>query len=160
MGNEKCWNGPLKNKNHEKFVLKIIEGKSQRKAYKEVYKSAAKWKDSTVDARASELFSKILGRYNFLMEQHKEKALITREELIKGLVKGFNMALGVEEAEMAVIAFGKLTQLQARNTDLKALAKIAETIAKLEDFYPKEEKKDINIMPVINISGVKENEPD
>lgn len=142
----------------EKFVQCLIEGKSQRQAYIEAGYSTKNKKPEYIDTRACELFktSKVVGRYNEIMGEHKEKALITRSDLISGLVKGFNMALGVEEVEIANISFGKLTQLQAKNTDLKALSKIADTIARLEEFYPKEDKSDINVAPVINISGVKD----
>ena len=47
----------LKNPRHEKFVQGLIQGMSQRKAYREAFPAASKWKDTTVDVKASKLFS-------------------------------------------------------------------------------------------------------
>ncbi len=141
----------------EKFVLELIKGMSISDAYRAAY-NTSKMKDTSIHRKAKEVMDnvKVTARYNELMDKHRDKALITRSELISGLVKGFNMALGIDDVEIANINFGKLTQLQAKNTDLKALSKIADTIARLEEFYPKEDKGDINVAPVINISGVKD----
>ncbi|MFR8874775.1 MAG: hypothetical protein ACLVHV_15880 [Oscillospiraceae bacterium] len=43
----------LKNPRHEKFVQGLIQGMSQRKAYREAASAASKWKDTTVDVKAS-----------------------------------------------------------------------------------------------------------
>lgn len=71
----------------EKFVQALISGKSQRVAYKEAY-NAAKMKDEVIDVRASELLknSKVRVRYEELLEEHKEKALYTREEMVNDLI--------------------------------------------------------------------------
>ena len=71
----------------EKYVQGLVTGLSQRKAYREAYPNSIDWKDRTVDSRASELLKKsnVLGRYNELMEEDKNKALWTREEAINEL---------------------------------------------------------------------------
>lgn len=71
----------------EKFVQALISGKSQRVAYKEAY-NATKMKDEVIDVRASELLknSKVRVRYEELLEEHKEKALYTREEMVNDLI--------------------------------------------------------------------------
>ena len=71
----------------EKFVQALISGKSQRIAYKEAY-NATKMKDEVIDVRASELLknSKVRVRYEELLEEHKEKALYTREEMVNDLI--------------------------------------------------------------------------
>ena len=71
----------------EKFVQALVAGKSQREAYKEAY-NAAKMKDKTIDERASVLFKndKVKTRYNELLEEHKNKALYTREEMVNDLI--------------------------------------------------------------------------
>ena len=71
----------------EKFVRALIAGKSQRQAYKEAY-NAAKMKDETIDTRACELLknSKVKARYDELLEEHKNKALYTREEMVNDLI--------------------------------------------------------------------------
>ena len=71
----------------EKFVQALISGKSQRIAYKEAY-NATKMKDEVIDVRALELLknSKVRVRYEELLEEHKEKALYTREEMVNDLI--------------------------------------------------------------------------
>ena len=71
----------------EKFVQALISGKSQRVSYKEAY-NAANMKDEVIDVRASELLknSKVRVRYEELLEEHKEKALYTREEMVNDLI--------------------------------------------------------------------------
>lgn len=70
----------------EKFVQGLVSGLSQRKAYRASY-STQNMKDSTVDEKASRLFKqdKIRARYEALMDEHKAKALWTREEAINDL---------------------------------------------------------------------------
>lgn len=72
----------LRNAKHEKFVQCLIQGMSQRKAYREAFKSAQKWKDETVDSKASVLFQngKVLERYQEIQKEQKEAALLTRWE--------------------------------------------------------------------------------
>ena len=61
----------LENARHEKFVQCLISGMSQRLSYRESFPKAKRWKDNTVDSRASELIkaSEVLGRYKELQEE-------------------------------------------------------------------------------------------
>lgn len=72
----------------EKYVRGLVAGLSQRKAYREAYPSSNKWKDATVDNKASALLreDEILARYNELMDEYKEKALWTREKATEKLL--------------------------------------------------------------------------
>lgn len=72
----------------EKYVQGLVTGLSQRQAYVEAYPSAKKWKDATVDSNASRLYknSKVVARYRELMNEHKDKALFTREEAVNELI--------------------------------------------------------------------------
>lgn len=65
----------------EKYVLNLINGMSQREAYKNAY-NAKNMKDETIDKRASELFQKgeIKGRYNELLEETKNKAIMSARD--------------------------------------------------------------------------------
>ena len=60
----------------EIFVQRLIEGYSQREAYKFAY-NCEKMKDSTIDNNAYKLMqnNEVLTRYNTLIREHKEKAL-------------------------------------------------------------------------------------
>ena len=72
----------LKNPRWETFVQALIAGDSQRVAYRKAFPSSKKWKDNTVDSRASELYknSEIVGRYNELKEAAATGAVLTRKE--------------------------------------------------------------------------------
>ena len=65
----------------EIFVQRLIEGYSQREAYKFAYE-ASNMKNETIDKRASELFSKgeIKGRYEELKSELKQKMFYTVEK--------------------------------------------------------------------------------
>lgn len=65
----------------EIFVQKLIEGCSQREAYKFAY-DAEKMKDNTIDRKAYELFNKdyIRARYEELKKELKERSFYTVEK--------------------------------------------------------------------------------
>lgn len=71
----------------EKFVQNLISGMSQREAYRNAFPSSVKWKDSTVDSKASDLFNtdEILERYNELQAEFTKRALYTREQAVEDL---------------------------------------------------------------------------
>lgn len=71
----------------EIFVQRLIEGHSQREAYKFAY-NCEKMKDESIDVEASKLFNspKISQRYEELLNEHKNKALYTREEAVNDLI--------------------------------------------------------------------------
>lgn len=75
----------LENARHEIFVQCLITGMSQRKAYREAFKRSDRWKDSTVDSKASDLLKngdsgKVLERYKELQELAQDEAIMTRKE--------------------------------------------------------------------------------
>lgn len=83
----------LSNAKHEKFAQGIFEGLSQRKAYRAAFPSSVKWKDSTVDSRASELYntSEILGRLKELQEEAANdsiKSVTERKIWLSELIDG------------------------------------------------------------------------
>ena len=124
----------------EKFVRALIAGKSQRQAYKEAY-NAANMKDKTIDERASVLFKndKIKTRYNELLEEHKNKALYTREEMVNDLI-------WIKEKAKEDIKDTKKGLRQANGTIfINALKELGE----LNELYPSK-KQDINVNGEIN----------
>lgn len=113
----------------EKYVQGLVTGLSQRKAYREAYPSSKDWKDRTVDSRASELFKKsnVLGRYNELMEEHKSKALWTREEAVNELKWLYQQAIkSIKEQDEGYVRQGTSSALLGAIQELN----------KLEDLYP------------------------
>ena len=85
--------GVLTNAKNEKFAQGVFKGLSQRKAYRAAFPSSEKWKDSTVDSRASELYntSEILGRLKELKEEAASesiKSVIDRKIWLSELIDG------------------------------------------------------------------------
>ena len=95
----------LKDSRHEKFVQNLINGMSQRKAYRAAYKNSKNWKDSTVDSRASELFkdSKVLGRYLELQEQIAKSTILSASERKEYLTKIVNSPYEKTENKLKAI---------------------------------------------------------
>ena len=71
----------------EIFVQRRIEGYSQTEAYRFAY-NCENMKDKTVIEKASKLMAKanVRARYEELIEEHKNKALYTREEAVNDLI--------------------------------------------------------------------------
>ena len=71
----------------EIFVQRRIEGYSQTEAYRFAY-DCENMKDKTVTEKASKLMSKdnVRARYEELLNEHKQKALYTREEAVNDLI--------------------------------------------------------------------------
>lgn len=76
----------LKNIKHETFVQCLTKGMSQRKSYLEAYPNSKKWKDKTIDNRASELANsrEVLGRLRELQERSENQAIasVSRRKMI------------------------------------------------------------------------------
>ena len=63
----------------EKYVQGLVSGKTQRQAYIAAYPTSSKWKENTIDSRASELLKKseVLGRYQELRKKAEDEAILT-----------------------------------------------------------------------------------
>lgn len=76
----------LENAKQEKFSQCLFEGMSQRKSYLEAYPNSKKWKDATVDNKASKLANtgEVLARLKELQERSENKAIasVTRRKMI------------------------------------------------------------------------------
>ena len=113
----------------EKFARGLVAGLSQRQAYYEAYPNSKKWKPETVDNKASKLFkeNEILARYNALMEEHKNKALWTREEAVNELKWLYKQAIkSIEDQDEGYVRQGTSSALLGAIQELN----------KLEDLYP------------------------
>lgn len=76
----------------EKFIQELVKGKSQRTAYREAYPSSRKWKDATVDRKASLLLNRgangeAMARYKELRREAEkdavDDAVTTRRKIIE-----------------------------------------------------------------------------
>ena len=87
--------GVLSNAKNERFAQGIFEGLSQRKAYRAAFPSSRKWKDATVDNRASELYNtdEILGRVKELQESAADDSILSvieRKKWLSGVIESFD----------------------------------------------------------------------
>ncbi len=118
----------------ELFVQRLIEGYSQREAYKFAY-NAENMKDETIDVRASKLLKeyKVNTRYKELIEEHKQKALWNRgkaeEKLLWLLDKSQE---SIEE-----------TGLKQANSN--SMLNAIKELNTLTDLYPKKAKEENNL---------------
>lgn len=110
----------LENARHEKYVQCLLTGMSQRKAYREAFKQSRKWKDNTVDSKASDLlkngdFGKVLERYNELLEEAKDHAIMDRKDR---MVKLSRIAQNVvEETKDQIKAIDTLNKMDGTYTN-------------------------------------------
>ena len=126
----------------EKYVQGLVAGLSQRQAYYEAYPNSKKWKPETVDNKASKLFkeNEVLARYNELMEEHKNKALWTREQAVNDLIWLKEQAKkSIKEQDDGYIRQGTSTAYVNAIKELNAL----------EDVYP-DKTQNININGELN----------
>lgn len=103
----------LENARHEKFVQSLIAGMSQRQAYREAFPASNRWKDKTVDNRASELFREVLGRYKELQEEAQDAAIMTRKERMVALS---NIAQNAEKEADMIKAIDTLNKMDGDYT--------------------------------------------
>ncbi len=82
----------LNNMRHEKFAQGIASGLSQRKAYRAAFPNSERWKDTTVDVKASNLAKddKVVVRVQELAELASSKAVMNatqRKEWLTQIIK-------------------------------------------------------------------------
>lgn len=131
----------------EKFVLGLIEGKSQRQAYIDAGYSTKDKSDAYVDSKAFALFQngQIKDRYRELLKDFQSKSLWTREEALeeyrwlKDKAKGQIEIEGVKHA-LATAYLGSLDGMNklvfeddARNKKIEAEIKMLEKRIELMD---------------------------
>lgn len=131
----------------ELYVQGLVSGLSQREAYKQAGYSVNRKNENSIDRDASVLLKnpKVYQRYTELMEEHKDKALWTREDAIETLkwlldqsvssVKDFDAGYVRKSTADAIISsiqeLNKLEDLYNLNRDLNRVKQELE-IKKLE----------------------------
>ena len=131
----------------EKYVQGLVAGLSQRQAYIQAY-STKNMKDTTIDNNAYKLMqnNEISTRYNELMEEHKSKALWTREEAVNELKWLYKQAIkSIEEQDEGYVRQGTSSALLGAIQELN----------KLEDLYPSDKHQvehigQVNLVDDIN----------
>lgn len=126
----------LSNPRHEKYVQELMRGKSQRQAYIAAFPNSAKWKEATVDSRASELYrtSKVLGRLEELQKEAESEAVINRRQRMEILS---DMALNAEEkTDSRIKAIDTLNKMDGEyTTKLELSQNIDDTVKEMEDYF-------------------------
>ena len=117
----------------EIFVQRLLEGNTQADAYRFAY-DCENMKDKTIIEKASKLMAQdnIRARYQELLNEHKEKALYTREEAVNDLI-------WLKEKAREDIEYRGLKQANGGH-----FLKSVNELCLLEDLYPGKEdnKKD------------------
>ena len=119
----------------EIFIQRLIEGDSQRQAYKFAF-NCNNMKDKTIDVRACELFkdSKIQVRYQELLDEYKEQAKWNRSKAEEKLM--WLLDRSQEDIEYKGLK-------QANSSSMLNTIKELNT---LTDLYPKKSKEeDVNL---------------
>ena len=118
----------------ERYVQGLVAGLSQRQAYIKAYPNAKKWNDNSVDSRASNLLKtdKVLTRYNELLDEHKEKALWTREDSVNKLIWLI---------EKATVSIEEHDEGYTRQATANALLNAVQELNKLELLYPLDQRQ-------------------
>ena len=107
----------LENERHEKYAQGIAKGMSQRKAYREAFPSSVKWKDETVDSKASNLRKndKVSARIEELARLSSTKAVMTaieRKELLTAIARS-----DLEKAQDRIKAIDTLNKMDGEYID-------------------------------------------
>lgn len=102
----------------ERFIQNIISGMSQREAYKEAY-NAENMKDETIDTEACKLFNdhKVSTRYKELMEELKDKAIMTATERMIWLTE----VIKDIQKEKVLVEDIEISKTADLNTKMKAM---------------------------------------
>lgn len=116
----------------EKFVQNLINGMSQREAYKNSY-NASKMKDEVIDTKASLLFKegKIRKRYEELAKQLEDESIMSAKERMKWLSKVVN---GEIKEKKYVFRDGK-KNVEDLETDISTKIKAIDTLNKMDNSY-------------------------
>lgn len=125
----------------ELFINYLLQGLSQREAYKKAYK--AKYKDSAIDNMASKLFNtpKVYTRYTELMEKATKKAIMSAEERMEwlsGVIKGTITETRTDWSDGESYTYEKEADI---NTKIKSL----DTLNKMTGEYTTKVEGDVSI---------------
>lgn len=130
----------------EKFVMALINGMSQRQAYKLAY-NAEKMKDETVDKRACELFKKsnIKERYNQLVAEKQQNIIKNVSSINSDLLSKVEK---YKDSNETVIDF-------IENAILKSLPKEALSQEELKEINRRRKISDTTRYAVLERAGFK-----
>lgn len=116
----------------EKFVRNLIQGMSQREAYKKSY-NAENMTDKTIDEEACRLFndSKISARYEELIERAATASVMTAQERLEYLT---GIVYGTEQECVKTVVDGE-EKLEEYPADLSTRLKAIDIMNKMTSEY-------------------------
>lgn len=116
----------------EKFVRNLIQGMSQREAYKKSY-DAENMTDKTIDEAACKLFndSKIKARYQELIERAANASIMTAQERLEYLTA---IIYGTEQEQIKGVVEGVEIEYE-RPADLNTRLKAVDIMNKMQGEY-------------------------
>ncbi len=135
------------NQREENYTQYLFEGLSQRKAYRKAFPGSVKWKDGTVDVRASQVASKdkIIIRLTELRAEADERSQVTHEMITEELRK---------------IAFFDIGELFDDNGNLKDVHDMSITARKTissikvrKEFVGSGEDKEVHYITEVKLNG-------
>lgn len=143
----------------EKYVQGLVAGLSQRKAYREAYDSD-NMKDNTVDVKASNLLKqdKIRARHLFLLNEHKEKAMWTREESVNTLRWLIERSIqSIEQQDEGYVRQGTSNAMISAIKELNELELLyplkAKQVEKIESEIYKDESAEDKVSEYLKVLG-------
>ena len=133
----------------ERFIQNIVSGMSQRQAYKESY-DAENMTDETIDKEACLLFNspKIAERYRELIEELKDKAIMTATERMIWLTE----VIKDIQKEKVLVEDIEISKTADLNTKMKAM----EILNKMSGEYITKVEADVKNDVTINIELIDE----
>ena len=130
--------GVLENARHETFAQELAKGISQRKAYRVAFPNSLKWKNETVDSKASALAKndKVLARLKELQKETAKATILTaqeRLEFLSGIVTDINKEKIIVETENGEKIFEKPANLVEKMKAINLMNKMqGEYVTKVE----------------------------
>lgn len=122
------------NVKQEKFIQNIINGMSQRQAYKDAYN--ANYSDKSIDEKASTLFNseKVQKRYKELLKELEDKSIMSAKERMIWLSKVINGEILEDMPLMTDINEDKVNTIKCP-TKLDTRLKALDTLNKMSGEY-------------------------
>ena len=125
----------------EKFVRNLIQGMSQREAYKNSY-DAENMTDKTIDENACRLFndSKIKARYKELQERLDKVTIMTAQERLEYLTE---VIMGIQREHIMQMVDGEAVEVEVP-TSIKNKLSAIDLMNKMQGEYVQKIEADVN----------------
>ena len=119
-------------KSEERYILGLIEGKTQRQAYLAAFPQSRKWKPETVDSKACTLFAskKVRERYGEILarivKEAEAECIVSVKGVLQDLLETKEICLGRKAAPIVVggeVVTEKVFNANGANKTLELIGK-------------------------------------